>query len=147
MKKKKNRKVIAGWGPKRPYDDHDRLRTTHQSLAGMSAYAATLLQKIAELEKRIEGHLQTIRHLTQLLEESETAIVRAAATDIGGSFTGRSTPIQKSTERQPKESLPMQERLVRESHSLPRETPGNAPLLDADTTPASRSIAESAHPR
>ena len=141
-KKKKNRKVIAGWGPKRPYYENDRLETVHKSLAGMSAYAATLLQRIAELEKRIEGHLSTIRHLTQLLEESETAIVRAAAGDIGGSCTGRSAPIQKTTERQPKESLPTQERLVRTSQTHTRETPGNAPLLDAADNPASRSIAE-----
>lgn len=141
-KKKQNSKVIAGWGPKRPYYEHDRLDTVHKSLAGMSAYAATLLQRIAELEKRIEGHLSTIRHLTQLLEESETNVVRAAAGDIGGSSTGRSTPIQKSTERQHKESLPTQERLVRPSHSHTHETPGNAPLLDAADNPASRSMAE-----
>jgi hypothetical protein len=119
-----------------------RLRAAHKSLAGMSAYAGTLLERISALETQVENHQRTIACLKQSLDDAEVAIIRAAASDIGVSFTGSSTPIQKSTERQPNESLPTQERQVRASQSQPRETPGNEQVVDPANPPASWSLAE-----
>jgi hypothetical protein len=45
-----------------------RYRRQRQSLDGMSAYAGTLLEKIELHERTIAQHLETIRHLTSLLQ-------------------------------------------------------------------------------
>lgn len=122
-----------------------RLRAANKSLAGMSAYAGTLLERISSLEQQVANHLRTIDALKHSLDDAEAMLVMrsALASDIGVSSPGSSTPIQKSNERQPKDSPPMRERPVRTSQSHPRETPGTEPVVDPAHTPASWSNAES----
>jgi hypothetical protein len=46
----------------------ERYSRQRKSLDGMSAYAGTLLEKIEFQERTIAQHLETIRHLTGLLQ-------------------------------------------------------------------------------
>lgn len=46
----------------------ERYQRQRKSLDGMSAYAGTLLEKIESQERTIAQHLETIRHLTALLQ-------------------------------------------------------------------------------
>lgn len=113
-------------------DYRARFHKLRESLERMNAFAASLVEQNRALQSKIDRQQVTLASLVKQLEQSS----------VGVSSTGSTAPTQKSTERQPKESLPTQERLVRASQSQPRETPGNEPVVDPADTPASWSTAE-----
>jgi len=66
-----SRKSKSNWQERkerRNEELRERYQRQRKSLDGMSAYAGTLLEKIDLYERTIAQHLETIRHLTSLLQ-------------------------------------------------------------------------------